>query len=208
MALIVKKMCNSLQKDRCVVYSFGSNGEVTFEQALLNLTNQTCEIHIFDYSLNSANIQKVHSVSGAILHLYGIGPDNSVVEAPFHNGEQTVKHFQLKNLSSIMSELNHSWVDVLKMDVEGAEYTVLPSIISHYKALNMQIPVTQAQIEYHHSKGNPKMTHLVQTLKLMESSGFRAFSTEYNVNGEAYNYVEYSYLNVDQEGNIAYRPKL
>ncbi len=47
------------------------------------------------------------------------------------------------------------------------------------------------------------MTDLVHTLLLMEESGFRTFSTEYNVNGAPWNFIEYSYLNVDSIGRLA-----
>ena len=191
-----------LQKPRCVVYSFGSNGEVSFEQAILDLTNQNCEVHVFDYSLNSEKAAAVHSVAGATFHPYGIGKEDAIVSAPFKNGESIVKEYQLRNLSSIMSELGHSWVDVLKMDVEWEEYNVLPAMVAHYSALKQSVPVTQALIEYHHKAGNPKMTHLVHTLEEMEAAGFRTFSTEYNINGEPWNFIEYSYLNVDSHGQV------
>ena len=191
-----------MQKPSCVVYSFGSNGEVTFEQALLDLTDHNCDIHVFDYSLNSEKAAVVHSVAGVTFHPYGIGKEDTIVRTPFNNGESIVQEFQLRNLSSIMAELGHSWVDVLKMDVEWEEYNVLPAIIAHYSALNHTVPVTQALIEYHHKAGNPKMSHLVHTLKEMENIGFRTFSTEYNINGEPWNFIEYSYLNVNSKGQL------
>lgn len=186
----------------CVVYSFGSNGQVTFEEALINMT-KSCDVHVFDYSLNTAKANMVRSVPGATLHEYGIGAEDAVVFMPFDNGESIVAEYQLRNLSSIMTELGHDWIDVLKMDVEGAEYQVLPAMVEHYAARNTGVPVAQILIEYHHAAGSPAMTDLVSTLKLMENSGFRVFSTEYNVNGAPWNYIEYSYLNVDSTGHVA-----
>ena len=49
-----------LQKDNCVVYSFGSNGETSFEQDLLSKTG--CEIHIFD---------RGRSLSSCVVHACG-----------------------------------------------------------------------------------------------------------------------------------------
>ena len=164
---------------------------------------KSCEVHIFDYSLSPEKAEMVQSVSGATLHEYGIGAEDSFVTAPLVDGESTGKQYQLKNLSSVMSDLGHTWIDVLKMDVEGAEWQILPAMVAHYAALNESVPVTQAQIEYHHSAGSPSMTDLVHTLLLMEESGFRTFSTEYNVNGAPWNFIEYSYLNVDSTGRLA-----
>ncbi|KAL3131484.1 hypothetical protein ABBQ38_007795 [Trebouxia sp. C0009 RCD-2024] len=117
-------------------------------------------------------------------------------------GDHGVDQYELKSLPSIMTELGHSWIDLFKMDVEGGEYEVLPALVTHYKALEQKVPITQAQIEYHHSPDSPPMDKLVDTLNMMEASGFRTFSTEYNIHGAAWNYVEYSYLHVDNLGNV------
>eukprot|EP00240_Pyramimonas_obovata_P006237 CAMPEP_0118934776 /NCGR_PEP_ID=MMETSP1169-20130426/14116_1 /TAXON_ID=36882 /ORGANISM="Pyramimonas obovata, Strain CCMP722" /LENGTH=305 /DNA_ID=CAMNT_0006877713 /DNA_START=78 /DNA_END=995 /DNA_ORIENTATION=+ len=55
-----------------------------------------------------------HSVSYSIQEANAIG---------FKQG--TVTRVQGKSLETIMNELHHSHVDILKMDVEGAEYSVL-----------------------------------------------------------------------------------
>ncbi|KAL3161396.1 hypothetical protein ABBQ32_010286 [Trebouxia sp. C0010 RCD-2024] len=189
-------------KPKCTVYSFGSNGETSFEEHLLRLTDNNCNVHVFDYSLNKKKASKVRAIKGATLHEYGIGKEDTIVKKSFKYAGHVTKEYELKSLPTIMTELGHSWVDLLKMDVEGAEYDVLPAWVTHYSALKQRIPVTQAQIEYHHSSKGPKMALLVKTFKMMEASGFRTFSTEYNINGAPWNFVEYSYLHVDNDGNV------
>jgi len=51
-----------------------------FEEALINMT-KSCEVHIFDYSLSPEKAEMVQSVSGATLHEYGIGAEDSFVTA-------------------------------------------------------------------------------------------------------------------------------
>ncbi len=102
-----------------------------------------------------------------------------------------------------MKQLGHRWVDLLKIDVEGAEYEVLPSVIKHYKSLGQQVPATQAQVEYHHWPNNPPAETLVATLKVMETTGFRAFHTEFNYNGAPWRFIEYAYLQVNADGEVA-----
>ncbi|KAL3161845.1 hypothetical protein ABBQ38_008935 [Trebouxia sp. C0009 RCD-2024] len=189
-------------KPKCTVYSFGSNGEVTFEQQLLSLTHSNCEVHVFDYSLDKVRADKVRAVKGATLHEYGIGKENILMKTPMKYGDHGVDQYELKSLPTIMTELGHSWIDLFKMDVEGGEYAVLPALVTHYKALKQNVPITQAQIEYHHFPAGPPMDQLVDTLKMMEASGFRTFSTEYNINGAPWNFIEYSYLHVDNSGNV------
>lgn len=184
------------------MYSFGSNGEVSFEQHLLSLTKNNCEVHVFDHSLTTEQARKVTAIRGVILHEYGIGKEDIAVHSPFQYGDHLVNEYQLKSLPSIMAELQHSWIDILKMDIEGAEYDVLPALVTHYSALNQRIPVTQAQIEYHHWSNRPLVAQVVDTLKTMEAGGFRTFSTEYNINGDAWNFIEYSYLHVENSGRV------
>ena len=38
--------------------------------------------------------------------------------------------FEVKKLSTIMRELGHAWVDVLKIDIEGNEWAVLEGMIA------------------------------------------------------------------------------
>lgn len=144
----------------------------------------------------------MRAVTRATLHEYGIGKEDIKVKSPFQYGDHLVNEYQLKSLPTIMADLGHSWVDILKMDVEGAEYDVLPSLLTHYSALSRSIPVTQAQVEYHHWSNRPLVARLVETLKAMEAGGFRAFSTEYNINGDPWNFIEYSYLHVDDSGKV------
>lgn len=67
-----------LQKDNCVVYSFGFNGEeATFEQDLLRKTK--CDVHVFDPTLNPEAQQRVSSIKGVTLHNYGLGVKDGLV---------------------------------------------------------------------------------------------------------------------------------
>jgi len=79
---------------------------------------------------------------------------------------------------------------------------VLPSIMTHYAEAQQVVPVTQAQVEYHHWAGRPFTEHLLSTLRLVEEGGFRVFHSEFNYHGEAWNFIEYAYLHVDIEGHV------
>ena len=101
------------------------------------------------------------------------------------------------SLPAIMKELGHDWVYVLNMDtisiVEGAKHEVLPSIMTHHAEAQQAVPVTQAQVEYHHWAGQPSTEHLLSTLRLVEEG-------DCNDQGEAWNFIEYAYLHLDSEG--------
>ena len=52
--------------------------------------------------------------------------------------------FEVKKLSTIMKELGHAWVDVLKIDIEGNEWPVLEAMIADKAPLMF----TQMQVGY------------------------------------------------------------
>lgn len=99
-----------------------------------------------------------------------------------------------------MRELGHDWVHVMKMDIGGAEYNVLHSIVQHYKDAQEAVPITQAQIEYRGEE--PARLDLIATSTTLEQSGFKAFHNEYNYHGKPWNYTEYAYLHVDETGKV------
>lgn len=200
--LLMPLLLYLLQKPGCVVYSFGSNGQVTFEEGMIKVTDNMCEVHVFDFSASQQQANQVEAIKGVKFHFYGIGAKDEVVQGRFQYEDRVVTSYELKTLPTIMKELGHDWVHVFKMDVEGAEYQVLPSIVTHYAEAKQVIPVTQAQIEYHHWGDRPPRQDILNTLTLMEESGLRAFHTEYNYHGDAWNFIEYAYLHVDDEGHV------
>ena len=107
-----------LQHPGCVVYSLGSNGDVTFEADLLNHTH--CDVHTFDptTTMTPAKQAAVRAV---------VGQDNFHACAVGVADEDVPGKMRTKALATVMRELGHQWIDVLKMDIEVAEWTVLPA---------------------------------------------------------------------------------
>lgn len=69
----------------------------------------------------------------------------AVVQVRLTDPRQSMKkgfvEFEVKSLATIMKELKHTWIDVLKIDIEGAEWPVLKALIRSKKPL----PFTQLQ---------------------------------------------------------------
>ena len=55
---------------------------------------------------------------------------------------RNVSRFPVTSLANCMADLGHDWVDVLKIDIEGAEWSVLKALLETGKAL----PFTQLQV--------------------------------------------------------------
>lgn len=153
-----------LQRLGCVIYSFGSNGDTSFEEALLNTTK--CSVWTFDPTLNAAKLAKVNAVPG--LHFTPVGLAD-------RDGEMDIagKVLPVSTLATLMRERGHTWVDLLKVDIEGGEWAVLDGFVRNGSAL----PVSQAQIEFHVDK--PQVA--VETMAGLVGVGWRVFHVEENV---------------------------
>ena len=106
----------------------------------------------------------------------------------------------MRTLHTLMRERGHTWVDLLKMDIEGWEWTVLDGIIRKGSPL----PVSQAQIEFHVKKPQ----EAVETMAGRVGMGWRVFHVEENnycasCPGRLY---ELSLAHVDTTGQIVAGP--
>eukprot|EP00759_Apiculatamorpha_spiralis_P020332 PhF_6_TR25745/c0_g1_i1/m.36288 len=130
-----------LQHKDCIVYSFGSNGNRVFEKAVLEMTPY-CVIYTFDPN-----------------HEYGklyTDPRNTfeplwLQQRPWKQPElyEGGKVARVTTLPAIMKKLGHKRIDVLKLDVEGAEYDVLKIFKHQPKEEPLAI---QIQLETHFSE--------------------------------------------------------
>jgi hypothetical protein len=114
----------------CVVYSFGSNGDISFERALFDRTD--CSIFIFDCTLSPHNIQLVQRrLQGADISILpwcvGGGAKLEIGGETIHGGLRP--RFSIQEM---MIMLKHSNIDVIKIDVELAEYNVLASLLNDF----------------------------------------------------------------------------
>ena len=111
----------------CVVYSFGSRGETSFERQILRY-HPGCAVHIFDPTVSTLRMRG-NVPSGAAFHKIGISNvDLAAGEAGSTGASDTVIR-PVMRLGSIMASLGHGFVDVLKIDVEGAEWPVLEQLV-------------------------------------------------------------------------------
>jgi hypothetical protein len=185
-------------KPDCVVYSFGSKGEVSFELGVtFKLPN--CEIHIFDPTLTPEQKDVVDTVPRAVFHDFGIGTKNGDISITRHLSwiQKTKNSYPVKTLSTIMNELGHKWIDVLKVDIEGGEWEVFDALFSSFST----VPVGQMQIELHFLGDIQPVLDFFTSTQLRK---FRPFSVEPNYYGRtaenARNMVEYSFIQVNDVG--------
>lgn len=74
-----------------------------------------------------------------------------------------------RSLGSVMRELGHERVDVLKMDIEGAEYGVVRALCEDSGLLG-QIGIIL--VEFHHWMSSFTLEDTRQAIRSLERSGF------------------------------------
>jgi FkbM family methyltransferase len=147
----------AMTSDRSIVYSFGAGQDITFDLAAI--ARFRCHIYAFDPTPRSIQWVRRQSTPPEF-HFFEFGIGAKPGEMLFHppkidthssytvsdggkwNGE-AVKA-QVLDLSSIMQRLAHTRIDILKMDVEGAEYAVIEAL-AHQNSLPGQL-----MVEFHH----------------------------------------------------------
>jgi hypothetical protein len=124
-----------------------------------------------------------------IMHPVGIWNEDTVLRFFAPQNEAYVSHsivnlqktehaieVPVRRLSGIMNELGHAKIDLLKIDIEGAEYQVLESIIRD------NIPVDIICVEYDESAGNHfdknYMDRIENSLLGLIQSGFHVIAKE------------------------------
>jgi hypothetical protein len=104
------------QPGHCLVYSFGVSGDWSFDEAM---SKYGCEIHSFDPSIGKAD--HIHEPGHIHFHNLGLWGSNLVNQ----------NHWTLEKLSTIRTRLGHEKrvIDILKVDVEGAEWPFLRNVV-------------------------------------------------------------------------------
>jgi len=90
----------------------------------------------------------------------------------------------MHRLGTIMRELRHASIDLLKMDIEGAEYDVLADMISQ------RIPVKQLLVEFHHRWPQIGVGRTKQAIQALNAAGYRIFNV--SPSGEEYSFLQFS----------------
>lgn len=121
----------------CVVYSFGIRDNFSFDHYMVH--QHQCVVHGFDPSPDGLASMAAYELNGtAAYHSYGLGSTDGTFgpgKVPFrwpglgYLADTNTKPWELKRLPTIMRELQTTKLTILKVDVEGAEWDMLPDLI-------------------------------------------------------------------------------
>eukprot|EP01084_Bolivina_argentea_P237667 399366_1 len=181
----------------CVVYSFGCHRNYVFEYAY-GLSDK-CAIYTFDpfNKPTKSDMEQLELLPNFQFYPWGLSNVNNYTR-------------NMYRLNRIMRALNHTHIDILKMDIEGWEFPVFYSL----DKLNKWPSIGQIQVEIHTRKRKVfgKMKNVVNDInrtrqrlgdmiELFERHNFRIFHVE--PNGMHHQYLaEYALIQKDWRPHI------
>lgn len=180
-----------------IIYSFGVGEDITFDLALMRQFKVV--IHAFDPTPKSINwVLAQHLPDNFILHEYGLADfDGEVMFNPPKNPNH-VSHtildrpstsnqaitVSVKKLETITENLGHDEIDILKMDIEGAEYQVIEDLVKS------NIRPNQILVEFHHRFSNVGVKKTKTAVNQLNQIGYCLYSV--SASGEEFCFVQNS----------------
>jgi FkbM family methyltransferase len=167
-----------------IVYSFGIGQDTSFDDTLIQKHN----CHVFGYDPTPKSIEWIAQRTDLSpkFHFHPVGLDNktgithfnlpknkdhvsgSIINHP-NVDEHNMVEVQMKSIVDIASENNHTYIDVLKMDIEGSEYCVIDRI------LDSSIQVKQILLEIHERFFDNGMEKTQLLLDSLHRHGYQIF---------------------------------
>jgi FkbM family methyltransferase len=175
-----------------IVYSFGVGTDVSFDLALIRAFG--VRVHAFDPTPRSiAWIERQSLPPEFSFHPIGLAHFDG--EQAFHapvredhvsystigghsRGEEV--RAPVRRLDSILSMLGHDHVDLLKIDIEGAEYPALRDLVA--------CRLGQILVEFHHGHHGLTARDTREAVRDLNRSGFQIFSV--SSNGAEYSFLK------------------
>ena len=173
----------SLLNRESVIYSVGVGSNIDFDLELINSFGAT--VHAFDPTPRSIEWVKCQQLpKHFIFHPFGLSAENGHMDF-FPPSKASSTHFSpidrygdtnnvvkapVKDIDTIASELSHKEIDLLKMDIEGAEYEVIEALPKNRVAIN------QILIEFHHMYKGIPISKTVDAINTLNNLGFELFN--------------------------------
>lgn len=173
--------------EHSVVYSLGIGDNIDFDLAVIKRTGAT--VHAFDptpaidETLQASELpQRFH-----VHHWAAAGKDGTLTLYPrvSKSGKKSSGMYTLTpdvgsvddaievpacTIATMQDKLGHDRIDILKMDIEGAEYDVLDGL------LNSTARPVQLLVEFHHRFKGIHISATRRVLSRLHKAGYRVFA--------------------------------
>jgi len=193
-------VCPSTISPSSIIYSFGVGDDISFDLAMI----ERYQVHVFAFDPTPRSIDWL-STQNLPEHFhffdYGVAKfDGTAKLYPNTNpnskrnshsilmrrtGETKGLDVQFHRLKTVMNELGHEKIDLLKMDIEGAEYEVIDDILASH------VKIDQILVEFHHNKFQKiGVSDTKKAVRKLQENGFKLFSISKKQ-------VEFSFIRVN-----------
>ncbi|SDM55101.1 FkbM family methyltransferase [Kriegella aquimaris] len=170
--------------ENSIVYSFGIGEDVSFDSEIHK--RYGCHVYGFDPTPKSIRwikgqklFEKFHfhefglsTQSGFANFFLPKNPDHVSGSLFVNSNTSALEKVQveMRSLEDIVTENQHTHIDVLKIDIEGAEYGVVESI------LDSGISITQILIEFHDRMIKDGVSQSKRLVKKLKEKGYGIFA--------------------------------
>ncbi len=170
-----------------IVYSFGVGDTIDFDLELIERTG--ARVHAFDptpvslQTLSAAELPpgfQFHQVAAAaedgVLRLYPSVRKDGSLSKTMHTlvaderSRDKVIEVPARTVGSLRDELGHDEIDLLKLDIEGAEYTVIDQLLAS------GLRPRQLLVEFHHRHSGDGVQGTVDLVDRIRAAGYRIFA--------------------------------
>ena len=180
-----------------IVYSFGVGDNIAWDLAMIE--THGLELHAFDPTPRSIEwISRQKLPPSFHFHDFGLAHFDGEIELfeprKVHKINYTSRAEKkggirkiscpVRRFGSIAQELGHANIDILKVDIEGAEVEALPDI------LESGFPIGQLLVEFHYNYPSISFESTLERIARIRSAGFQIL----HISDRAY---EFSFVHAD-----------
>ena len=188
-------LCPDGLSEKSIVYSLGVGEDISFDLSLIAKYGAT--VHAFDPTPESINWIRQQSLpdrfhfhelavsdTDGTSSLYPPGNADHVSHSLLETrrGKGPSIRVSTRRLSTLMQELGHSSIDVLKMDIEGSENDVIEDM------LQSTVDVRQLLVEFHHRFRLVGIEKTKVALRSLQRHGYGLFAI--SPNGEEFSFLK------------------
>jgi hypothetical protein len=161
----------------CRVFSVGIDNDFSFDDGM---ATHGCIVDSFDPSMSKPDFQHAPHVK---FHNMGLSAVDGNIQGT-KMGTNQRQQWKVRSLGTLMSSLDAPTVDVLKVDVEGAELEVLEALTRDNEGQSPLSSVNQVLIEIHLWTGSGSRKQFtkrwLQVFARLHMLGFRVFALHTN----------------------------
>ena len=155
-----------------LVYSLGLSENLSFDLGMIQ--QHGAKVHGFDPTIESQRfVAKSHLPADFHYHPLAVAGHDGQLDLYERMGKGGRKKgacflkTSCKKISSLVQELGHSRLDILKIDVEGSEYPILEDVCLK------GIPVSQIAVEFHHRFEEIGLSATIRSHQMLLKHGYQ-----------------------------------